>query len=85
MYFVKTVALKFYTVEFYAVEFYACNTKTEWNFFFVATVLLDFNHFISRAKRARHSQVCSIENRGYILYIMVRANFVLITRKEGGA
>ena len=33
-----------------------------------------------RAKRARHSQVCSIENRGYI-YI-VRANFVLITRKE---
>ena len=39
-----------------------------------------------RAKRARHSQVCSIENRGYIyiLYI-VRAIFVLITRKEGGA
>ena len=35
-----------------------------------------------RAKRARHSQVCSIENRGYI---MVRANFVLITRKEGRA
>ena len=25
-----------------------------------------------RAKRARHSQVCTIENRGY-LYIMVRA------------
>ena len=38
-----------------------------------------------RAKRARHSQVCSIENRGYILYIIVRANFVLMTRKEGGA
>ena len=40
-----------------------------------------------RAKQARHSQVCSIENRGYI-YIMVRAIcaiFVLITRKEGGA
>ena len=42
-----------------------------------------------RAKRARHSQVCSIENRGYtyiyyILYI-VRAIFVLITLKEGGA
>ena len=35
-----------------------------------------------RAKRARHSQVCSIENR---IYIIVRANFVLITRKEGGA
>ena len=35
-----------------------------------------------RAKGARHSQVCTIENRGYIL---VRANFVLITRKEGGA
>ena len=34
-----------------------------------------------RAKRARHSQVCSIENRGDI----VRAHFVLITRKEGGA
>ena len=42
-----------------------------------------------RAKRARHSQVCSIENRGYIyiLYIVraIRAIFVLITRKEGGA
>ena len=40
-----------------------------------------------RAKRARHSQVCSIENRGYIIIILciVRANFVLITRKEGGA
>ena len=39
-----------------------------------------------RAKRARHSQVCSIENRGYIIiYIIVRANFVLITRKVGGA
>ena len=24
-------------------------------------------------ERARHSQVCTIENRGYILYIMVRA------------
>ena len=43
-----------------------------------------------RAKRARHSQVCSIDNRGYIYYIyiiyyIVRANFVLITCKEGGA
>ena len=40
-----------------------------------------------RAKRARHSQVCSIENRGYIyyIYIMVPANFVLIARKDGGA
>ena len=39
-----------------------------------------------RAKRARHSQVCSIENRIYIyIYIMVRAKFVLITRKEDGA
>ena len=43
-----------------------------------------------RAKRARHSQVCSIENRGYIYIIVranciVRANFVLITRKVGGA
>ena len=41
-----------------------------------------------RAKRARHSQVCSIENRIYIIYyyyIMVGANFVPITRKEGGA
>ena len=39
-----------------------------------------------RAKRARHSQVCSIENRIYIIIIiMVRANIVLITRKEGGA
>ena len=42
-----------------------------------------------RAKRVRHSQVCSIENRGYIyiLYIVraIRAIFVLITRKEGGA
>ena len=42
--------------------------------------------FGERAKRARHSQVCSIENLGYIYYIyIVRANFVLITRKEGGA
>ena len=24
-----------------------------------------------RAKRARHSQVCSIENRGYIYYIII--------------
>ena len=39
-----------------------------------------------RAKRARRSQVCSIENRGYIYYIyIVLANFVLITHKEGGA
>ena len=40
-----------------------------------------------RAKRARHLQVCSIENHGYIyiLLYIVRANFVLITRKEGGA
>ena len=59
-----------------------------------------------RAKRARHSQVCSIENRillaserserdtlrsvqlrilYYYIYIIVRAIFVLITRKEGGA
>ena len=38
-----------------------------------------------RAKRARHSQVCSIENRGYIYYHLLHANFVLITRKEGGA
>ena len=35
-----------------------------------------------QAKRARHSLVCSIENRGYIIYYIyiVRANFVLITR-----
>ena len=36
-----------------------------------------------RAKRARHSLVCSIENRGYIIIIIiyiVRAIFVLITR-----
>ena len=41
-----------------------------------------------RAKRARHSQVCSIENRGYIMVPeirAIRAIFVLITRKEGGA
>ena len=41
-----------------------------------------------RAKRARHSLVGSIENRGYIIiYILyiVRATFVLITRKVGGA
>ena len=45
------------------------------------------NTFIGeQVKRARHSQVCSIENRVYIIiFIMVRANFVLITRKEGGA
>ena len=38
-----------------------------------------------RAKRARHFQVCSIENRGYIMVHAIRANFVLITRKGGGA
>ena len=42
-----------------------------------------------RTKRARHSQVCSIENRVcYMLYVvicLVRANFVPIIRKEGGA
>ena len=38
-----------------------------------------------RAKRARHSQVCSIENRGLLANCIVRANFVLITRKVGGA
>ena len=36
-----------------------------------------------RAKRARHSQVCSIDI--YIYIYIVRANFALITRKEGGA
>ena len=44
--------------------------------------------FGERAKRARHSLVCSIENRGYIIiYILyiVRATFVFITRKVGGA
>ena len=25
-----------------------------------------------RAKRARHSHVCSIENRGYIIYIYIQ-------------
>ena len=31
-----------------------------------------------RAKRARHSQVCSIENRGYIYYVyIVRAMLFL--------
>ena len=44
-----------------------------------------FKRIGERAKRARHSQVCSIENHGYILLYIVRANFVLITRKEGGA
>ena len=49
-------------------------------------ILRDIYIIGERAKRAKHSQVCSIENRGYILYIyIVRANFVLITRKEGGA
>ena len=28
-----------------------------------------------RAKRARHSQVCSIENRGYIIIIYSTCNF----------
>ena len=52
-------------------------------------ISLHITHIIGeRAKRARHSQVCSIENRGYIYYILlyiVRAIFVLITRKVGGA
>ena len=45
--------------------------------------LLNYNHYDvichvigERAKRVRHSQVCSIENRGYIMYIyIVRAKF----------
>ena len=57
----------------------------------IRSVTMDLATVIGeRAKRARHSQVCSIENRGYIIYIiyiiiMVRAIFVLITRIEGGA
>ena len=40
------------------------------------------NHFLvgERAKRARHSQVCSIENRGYI-YIYTRN--VLLSAQMG--
>ena len=50
-----------------------------------SNIFFDHKHIIGeRAKRARHSQVCSIENRIYII-IMVRAIFVLITRKVGGA
>ena len=51
-------------------------------FFFCVCKDVVLSFIGERAKRARHSQVCSIENR---IYIMVRANFVLITRKEGGA
>ena len=39
--------------------------------YFVVSVILHiiYHLFIGeRAKRARHSQVCSIENRGYIYY-----------------
>ena len=58
-----------------------CYNQIPGNFFFVFFC----THIIGeRAKRARHSQVCSIENRGYYIYI-VRAIFVLITRKVGGA
>ena len=67
-------------------NFKECNkvlTKDHYHKFVMAELIGE------RAKRARHSQVCSIENRGYIIYIyyiyIVRANFVLITRKEGGA
>ena len=41
-----------------------------------------------RAKRERHSQVCSIENRGYIyiLYIIYSTcKFCSYNPKEGGA
>ena len=32
-----------------------------------------------RAKRARHSQVCSIENRGYIIYIYIYTMVAAVT------
>ena len=53
----------------------------------ILSLLVKYLIIVERAKRARHSQVCSIENHGYIMYIynIVRANFVLITRKVGGA
>ena len=55
----------------------------------ILSLLVKYLVIGERAKRARHSQVCSIENRGYIYiyYIVraIRAIFVLITRKVGGA
>ena len=36
----------------------------------MGTIFLVYNIIGERAKRARHSQVCSIENRGYIIYIL---------------
>ena len=76
----------------------------------ILSLLVKYLVIGERAKRARHTQVCSIENRGYI-YILLASerserdtlwsvqlriadiyiiyygtcNFVLITRKEGGA
>ena len=38
-----------------------------------------------RAKRARHSISGLFNRESWIYIIIVRANFVLITRKEGGA
>ena len=35
----------------------------------MGTIFLAIIIIGERAKRARHSQVCSIENRGYIIYI----------------
>ena len=49
----------------------------------ILSLLVKYLVIGERAKRARHSQICSIENR--ILDIILRAIFVLITRKEGGA
>ena len=47
--------------------------KYDSNIFFVHKHIYIF--IGERAKRARHSQVCSIENRGYIIYILGMCSF----------
>ena len=45
-------------------------TKTNWKRRYSSQTARPGSIFGERAKRARHSQVCSIENRGYI-YILL--------------
>ena len=76
----------FYVVE--ATHSERCTLEDLYSYYYyiiIAIIIIAIIIIGERAKQARHSQVCSIENRIYIIIIMVRANFVLITRKEGGA
>ena len=48
----------------------------------ILSLLVKYLVIGERAKRARHSQVCSIENRIYFIIIIVRAIFVPVKKAE---